>query len=245
MSTRDWDQARRELIEEGRKRVGPPPDFDTVEALLRGELPEAEAQRVREVLAYYPELVQAATAPAPSDDEAVLTDAEEEADVARLRQRLDLASAPVVAMPPRQKRSRWLAVAAALVAVSLGLIVVMQSRDDPRSVQSKTLIADADRGPRGSSTVVPMLLDPAIDYRLKPLFRPARAYAQYRFEFSRVDGTPRSLWIKEGVQRQRDGSFPVDLSTEDLEPGLYELVLYGGDERLATYTLRVDDPARP
>lgn len=244
MSTRDWDRARRELIEEGRERVGPPPDYETVEALLRGDLPEAEAQRVREVLAYYPELVRVATAPAPAADEAVLTDAEHQADVARLRQRLRHAAAPVVPIARKPGRSRALAIAAAVVlAVSLGAIVVTQWRQEPRPIQSRVLIADAERGTRGSSAVAPLLLARAADYRLKPLFRPSRTYAHYRLELFHLDGTRRSVWKKDGVQRQRDGSFPVDLSTGDLEAGLYELVLYGIDgseERLATYTLRLD-----
>ena len=53
---------------------------------------------------------------------------------------------------------------------------------------------------------------------------------------------PRRVWLREKVVQQPDGSFPVRLSTDDLDPGLYRLVLYGADgtvEYLAEYTIRL------
>lgn len=241
MSTRDWQEARRELLEEGKQRVGPPPDFETVEALLRGDLPEAEAQRVREVLAFYPELVRVMTAPAPAQEETALSDAEREADFARLRQRLGLTEAPVVAMP-RKPPSRVFAIAAAvLILVALGAVALMLWQRQSRPAQTKVLIADADRGTRGPSGVIPVTLHSRTDYHLKPLYRPVRTASGYRFElFAMETAPPRSVWKQDHVVRQSDGSFPVDLSTDDLAPGPYQLVLYGGAERLATYSLRVE-----
>src|SRR5262249_33149361 len=83
----DWDAAYREQIAGGQKRVGPPPTFEQVEALSRGELPEPEAERVRETLSYYPDLLRVLTEPFPSVADAVLTDQEIEADLARIRER--------------------------------------------------------------------------------------------------------------------------------------------------------------
>jgi hypothetical protein len=59
----DLDAAYRDLIAEGRQRLGEPPTAEEVAASLQGELPEKEAARVRELLVYYPELVSAHEAP--------------------------------------------------------------------------------------------------------------------------------------------------------------------------------------
>jgi hypothetical protein len=47
------------------------------------------------------------------------------------------------------------------------------------------------------------------------------------------------------VERHADGSFPIELSTKDLPPGRYRLVLYGvNDVRapLAVYSIRLQAP---
>lgn len=245
ISKSDWQDAYRDLLEEGRKRVGPPPAVEDVEALLRGELSELEAQRVRELLTYYPEMARAMTAPFPTKADGVLTDAEREADFAKIRKRLSVAPPPVVPFP-----SRTFALAAGVViAVAIaGFALVQRLQREPRPVERKILIADGDRGAgsRGASAPSPITLSTASDYALKLVFRPMHAYREYSFELFYVDATPpRSMWKKDGVERQADGAYPIELSTEDLTPGRYELVLYGLDgeaRRLATYTLRIDAP---
>jgi hypothetical protein len=51
------------------------------------------------------------------------------------------------------------------------------------------------------------------------------------------------IWSRNHIRRESDGSYPVELSTEHLAPGLYELVLYGVDggaaDRMAVYTIRL------
>lgn len=248
-TTEDWREARREALEEGRRRVGPPPDVEKVEALLRGELPEAEAKQVREVLAFYPELVRVMTGPAVDDERPVLTDVERDADVARMRKRLGLPPAPVVEMRPRGGgRTRFLAIAAVLaIAVTIGGVVALQRwQREPRVLTHKVLIADGARSVRGSSSAPAVVLAPATNYLLKPLYRPERVHREYRLELLDLGTTPpRAVWKQDGVERQADGSFPAELSTDDLVPGDYQLVLYGLDgsaERLATYALRIDAP---
>jgi len=247
-ATDDWREARQEALEEGRRRVGPPPPVEKVEALLRGELPEGEAQSVREILAFYPELVRVMTTPAPEDARAVLTDAQREEDLDRIRERLGFAHASVVEMRPRRReRSRTLALAAGIIiVVAIGGFAVMQRRREPRVLTRKVLIADAARSARGSSTAPAVVLAPATNYLLKPLFRPSRVHREYSLELIDLAATPpRSVWKRDDITRQADGSFPVELSTDDLDPGDYELVLYGiheKAERLATYTLRIEAP---
>lgn len=52
----DWDAALDAWVEDERERLGGPPTHEEVVAYLRGELPPAEAARVRALLVYYPEL---------------------------------------------------------------------------------------------------------------------------------------------------------------------------------------------
>jgi hypothetical protein len=61
----DWQAAYRDLIAEGRQRMGEPPTVEEVEAYLRGDLAAADANRVRQLLVYYPELADALEAPFP------------------------------------------------------------------------------------------------------------------------------------------------------------------------------------
>lgn len=243
MNTREWQDARQDLLEEGRRRVGPPPDVEKVEAFLRGDLPEEEAQRVREVLAYYPELVRVMMTEDSSSD-ATLTDAQREADVASMRQRLGLSSVVAAAIPHRRERSRMFALAAGIIiAVAIGSIALMRWSSEPRPTTTKVLIADIEKGTRGSSSNSAVVLDSGSDYLLKPLYSPPRANREYRLELLDLNATPhRSVW-QQKVEPELDGSFPARLSTEDLEPGHYLLVLYGVDEeteRLATYSLLLE-----
>ena len=252
-TTDDWRETRRELLEEGRRRVGPPPPVETVEALLRGELPEEEALRVREVLAYYPELVRVMTAEGSEDETAAaLTDEQRAEDHAHLRQKLGLdagIAARVVELPPRRRAGfRSFAIAAGVVlALAAGSFFVVQRWPrQQRAPKPKVLIADNARTVRGSSPPPPVILEPSTRYLLKPLYRPSHADREYRLELWSLGETPpRSVWRREGVRREVDGSFPTELSTDDLAPGEYRLVLYGIDgvaEPRATYTLRIEVP---
>jgi hypothetical protein len=238
MTKADWQQARRDLLEEGRKRVGPPPPVETVEALLRGELPQAEAERVRAVLAYYPELVRVMTANPIENDEPVLTESEKNTDLERLRQRLAFRSR----RQPRSRSRTWALAAGVVIAVAIAGGVTMRTRiEPPRATATKILRADAEREVRGAGGVPDSVLAPSTDYLLKPLYRPDREYGQYRFELLDLRAaTSRSLWIRENIKHQVDGSFPIPVSTSELQPGRYELVLSGDGDRLATYTFRVE-----
>jgi len=61
ISKEDWDDVYRKLIADGRNRVEGPPTFEEVEALSRGDLTEEAAERVREALSCYPDLLRVFT----------------------------------------------------------------------------------------------------------------------------------------------------------------------------------------
>lgn len=66
MSTKsDWEAAAEDFMAAERERLGGPPAPEEVVAYARGELPEADAARVRSLLIYYPELTSVLTEPAP------------------------------------------------------------------------------------------------------------------------------------------------------------------------------------
>ena len=236
ISKPEWKDAYRDLIAEGRKQIEPPAVAD-VEALYRGDLSEDEADRVREQLAYYPDMAAAMT------DEQLAADlAAADADESPVR--------PPVPFPERRRSLRFVAVAASIIAVLALGGIYLKFRDQGSSRHVLTRVLDADgpggrgtRGPAGERT--PTQLSTDTDYLLKPAFRPARAYNEYRLELVDLGSSPpRLVWTRSGIQREPDGTFPAEVSTADLEPGLYELVLYGVDgeqsKRLATYTIRFD-----
>jgi hypothetical protein len=234
ISKSEWNDAYRDLIADGQKRIEPP-KVEDVEALYRGDLTEADADRVREQLAYYPDMAEA------------MTDEQLAADLAAI----DAAHSPVA--PPAVFRRPAFAIAASVVVVLAlgGIYFKVRDRAESRQVLTRVLDADGLKGglaTRGAgSAQTPIQLSTATDYLLKPVFRPQRAYGEYRLELVDLGSSPpRVVWTRDGIHRQPDGSFPAELSTADLAPGLYELVLYGVDageaERLATYTIRFSAP---
>lgn len=216
----DWQDAYDDLIADGRKRVAPP-TFEEVEALMRGDLPEDDAERVREQLAYYPDLARVMTEPMPMPAE------------------------PEVIPIAAHRRPRYLtAAAAALIAVAAAAVYLQWINKTPpaRPMVAKVLYAD---GQRGNPEQTPIQLSTANDYQLQPVFGAGRTYREYRLDLLELEPAPeRTLWSR-NVHRQANGSYPVQLSTAGLAPGRYALVLYGLDgesDRLATYTLRLSAP---
>lgn len=241
-----WDAIYREQIADGRKRLGPPPTFEDVETLSRGELSEPEAHRVRELLSYYPDLLRVFTEPLPASAEGVLTDEELATDLAEIRSRLR--GGPISRHEAARTRPAWrmLAIAAGVViAVALGGIGVWRKTTQQRPLLTVFIYPEASRGidARGLPGVTPAGISTDADYVLNPVFESRRQYREYRLELlDLATAPPKRLWLRDGVARQPDDTYPVRLSTKDLEPGLYRLVLYGVDEtveQLAEYTLRL------
>src|SRR6185295_16452403 len=116
-----WQNAYREILEDGRERIGPPPTPEKIEELLAGKLPEEEAERVRESLAYYPELLRVMTEPVP-DPSTVVTDEEVAGGLERLRQRIQREPGPPIRRP-RRPFPRILMPAAAVVILLAGGIL--------------------------------------------------------------------------------------------------------------------------
>jgi len=246
ISREEWNAAYRGVIAEQRAGTGEVPTFEEVEALSRGELPDSEAERVRAALALYPDLLRVLTEPFHPQETGVLSDEELETDLAKIRERVRRTAPRPVPFPERRFSSRALALAAGLIIViALGTFAVRQMSDAPRQTATLELYPDGVRGGdhRGAPVQAPAQLSTDTDYLLQPAFTPRGRYSEYHLEL--LDLTteqPRRVWMRERVTRQPDDTYPVNVDTQDLEPGLYRLVLYGVNgtaEPLAEYTLRV------
>ena len=240
----DWQDAYREILEDGRERIGPPPTPEKIEDLFAGRLSDEEAERVREALAYYPELLRVMTEPVPEDPSSVVSDEEVAAGLARLRQRIRREST-VAAVPRRRPLRRVLIPAAALAILLTGGILAYRLTHRVDGVPV-LLSADGELAARGTEQT-PHQLSTETDYLLEPAFLPERKHEEYNLELVDLTGdAPRVVESWDDVHQQPNGSFPVPLSTKGFAEGRYQLVLYGVDDdapvRLATYTIRLSRP---
>jgi hypothetical protein len=256
ISREEWETAYRELIADSRKRLGPPPTFEEVEALSRGELSEVEADRVRELLSCYPDLLRVMTVPSPANAagvlthaEVTLTDEEIASDLEKIRERVRSAPAslsPPVVFPRKWPSPRALAIAAGIIVViAIGSFALRRMTSEPRALITQVLYPEGTRGGgrRGLPSGAPVRLATDADYTLQPVFESSHRYREYRLElFDLSSEPPRPVWLRENVVQQPDDTYPTRLSTGDLEPGLYRLVLSGVNgtvEPLAQYTIRL------
>ncbi len=246
ISREAWEEATRDLIAEGRGRVGPPPTFEEAEALSLGQLSEAETERVRERLSYYPDMLAILVHPFPEDADGVLTHEELAADLAKIREQIRRVPEPPITFPRRNFSPRTMALAAGIViAISIGSIAMWRFSSEPRSISTRVLFPDGVRGgTRGVPEQPRTPLSTKTDYELELLFSADRRSGESHIELYDVSSkTPRLLWTREHVQQQPNGAFHVRLATDDLEPGLYRLVITDEkNEKLAEYTLRLSAP---
>ena len=66
-------------------------------------------------------------------------------------------------------------------------------------------------------------------------------FSTYRLEIVNLQSS-RAIWTSPDVQRREDDAFAIVVPRRFLEPGKYQIVIYGRgtrDEPLATYSLRV------
>lgn len=109
-----------------RERLGGPPTPEEVGAFLQGELPAQEAERIRALLAYYPELTDLLLDPTPPVADDALTDEDLEHDRAALLARAGFSASPPSqpTVTPFRRRisaaSTWLSVAAGTTILFLG-----------------------------------------------------------------------------------------------------------------------------
>jgi hypothetical protein len=224
-----------ELNKEHLKQLGDEPNIENLEAYLRDELPEgAEKERVRAMLVAYPEL--ASSVALWPDEEDHPSDEDVEQRWAAMRQRVGIRGRVL------PFRSALQTIAATLALVFGALYGHAQWRlTRPTVVWDETLLSpDGRRG--GTDTAVALTPAGNSFFMVVPLIGEA-AFDEYRLAI--VDDR-HTLWHSATLRRSADDSFAILVPRSFLDPGTYQVVLYGKDgpkeEKLATYSVRVPAP---
>lgn len=210
----DWQHVNQQLMADQRARLGDPPTSDELLAYMRGELSEAEEERIRDLLVCYPELARSLAEPFPEKPGLTV---------------------PTVTL------YRSVAAIAAAVALLFGFLLWKNNRNvtDPRvSWKAVTLMPDGSRG-----VEQPIILEPDTDYLLAPAILDQRQFAEYRVDLVHTGAKPERVVWSGTRERREDDTFVVDVQRSYLKPGRYQLVVYGiqekRDEELARYSIRV------
>jgi hypothetical protein len=235
-----WDAVYRDLIAKGRERVGEPPSPETLVAYSRGELPGTEAARVRESLAYYPDLAKALAEGEQAEDDAppYLSKAQLDADWQSLRRQLTVRRIPL-RRPSRPWQ--WATAASLLLAVVCATMWFHTWNDLQRphtDVQRVELFDDSARGPGAFAKII----RPASDTRFLVLSLTLAAPTStddFRTEIVDSNSTPPHAIWNSSVRRGQDGTFTIEVPVGFLHQGSYRINLYEGKqaEPVATYSV--------
>jgi len=245
----EWEDAYREAVERGRASVGPPPAPEELIAWSRGELPESEAEHMRERLAYYPDLAAALSEDdeAAEDEAPLLTREQLATDWEILQQRMAPAVSPHVAAAAALKPRRWItAIPVFATLLFAGLWVrslytigaLHEQLEQPReNVERVDLYAGV---PRGAPSPTPIVLPPSTKHVVFTLNVPAEVQANtFRIEIRDLDtARPTVIWNRP-VMRSRDGTFSIEVPRRFLPGRTYQINLHAdtSPEPIASNTI--------
>lgn len=255
----DWQEANRELMAEERRRLGDPPTAEELLAYSRGELSEADEERIRDLIVAYPELARMYAEPAPEEPRPGEPDHVSQEQIAAgwnaLQQRLRRSSDGGIAPRDEAQRGRMLfhyvptAVAAVVALVFFGLFVQAERRARYHEEQAKLprLLGepqelDAD-GTRGSGSATMLRKDGGEAYHLKPRLLNQVQYAHYQLQL--VDAQNEVVWTKHAPRPDGDDQeFQIVVPQALLRAGeTYQLRISGLDgntrELVGAYDLSV------
>jgi hypothetical protein len=244
----DWDAATSDFMARERERLGGPPSAEDVVAFARGELTGAQAERVRTLLVYYPELL----APLPEAGDEVLTDLEVARDWEKLQARIAATNAPVIPLPLRQRPevARIVAIAASVVLLFVAPLLVKSRIDVARLTRELSaphalgerhqLLPMAE--PRGTPQDAYELPPDEREYRIAPALLGDTTYSRYRVELVDVE-SGRTIWKGEDLRVAPGAELEISIPRAFVDPGVYRLDVYGRNgkapRQLGQYLLRV------
>jgi hypothetical protein len=233
----DWQAVLDQLTNEDRAKLGMPPTAEELVAFGKDELSADESERIRRLLVAYPELARAVAQPFPEDGEALM-----DADLDRRWS--DFQRKVAVPSPERGRvLVFWRALAASLTLVVVGLVWQQQhDRSRPLIISDEQLLEpDGQRGAVGPGVT----LSPNADWALLtvPIIG-AAGYDRYRLDLY-APGSGKPAWRSDVLPRRSNDAFAIVVPKRFLsEAGTYRIILMGvrggGEERLATYSVRVD-----
>ncbi|MCU1231808.1 MAG: hypothetical protein JWO97_4692 [Acidobacteria bacterium] len=238
--------AHRRMLDEERGRLGDPPTAREMLAYSRGELSPEQEERVRELLALYPDLAQTMTAPFP-DGEAkpgepgYVSDDELKRRWGALQEHLYL---PAPVQPGARVLQFWRITSALAAAIALAFgALLWQARSElgrPRVASESRYLSPDDRDRGGGTTAT---LTPGGDaYTLVTPLMSQPIFSAYKLEI--VDAHDRSLW-KSGPLAERDNdTFVILVPRPFLAPGSYKVILYGvgekGEQQLDKFSMVIN-----
>ncbi|MDX1998919.1 MAG: hypothetical protein SF066_14475 [Thermoanaerobaculia bacterium] len=231
MKTDQWSAAASELQADRRAELGDRiPELETLQAFFRDELPEDEADVVREFLVLYPEVAAALMAdesapPVPGPGHpAHLSAAEREAGWRDLAARLDIPGEPIT--PPRAA-PRWHTLWAVAATLAFGALLVPQFLPPkPEVIEVRELELDLTRGSAGAPSPL-QILGNEKKLLVKLSLPPAGRLKQFRVELlAERDGDTQLLWHEEKVATDGSGTLHVVLPARRVPPGIYQLRLF-------------------
>ena len=255
VTNKDWETAHREVLERGRKRVGDPPSPEELVAYSQGDLSPAEEERIRQKLAYYPDLAAALTDDndAFADDTPLLTKAELAADWNAIRKRVGPAiEDPVTTIPAylaKRRTGMWQWATAAsflIIALTGGLYLRSTStiralREELRrprgNVERIVLVDETERG-TAHSAIQSITLHAPTEYVVIALtLEDESQVGPFRAEMRNLETEPPQVIWTGSVRRGSDGTFMIEMPRGFLGDRRHRIQLFVEDESrpIATY----------
>lgn len=249
----DWQAAYRLLAEQEYARNEEPPTVEEIEACFSGK-PDDDADRIRERLAFYPELARVMTTPIPDAGDDSLTERQLDEDWRRLRATKPAqqpADAPLPEPIPFSPGPRPVStpliygVAAVLALAIVGIYLWMTQRPRPGDEISRVARILLPDGMRGGGQQLPIPLPTAGRYDLKLVLYEPIGVQTYRVRIVSLTDA-HEVWRLDSLHRATDGSVTIAVSSRQLRSGTYRIEIY--DEQTivkksaATYTVSVPKP---
>ena len=217
----EWLSAADAFIDEERARLGGPPTDEERAAYVRGELPDAEMERVRALIVYY--------------DDGSLSEEEKAEDWAAIE-------ASIAAQPKHESWRRWLVPMAAALVVAFLAGRFSRSNDPEPRLHAGGLILESQRT-RGVNPEIADLPAEEETFLLEVRLGAAATFPRYRMEVVSIESTPpRTVWSGE-VELHSGNTLELSLPHSFLDPGLYRIDVSGlngsNRETLEKFTVRV------
>lgn len=223
---RDWRRAYAAAIAQGRERV-PPPTPEQLVAYAQRQLNEAEAERVRESLAYYPEL--AALLAEDDIETEVLSDAERIADWDRPEEKRS--SARPFARSRSIRPWQWATAASWLLVLGVGAWAyhLRNESAQPRENVERVVLLEAET--RGPGTMTPVTLQASTRYIMLVLTSAREVSGgRFRVEIRSLNATPPRLVWQSTILQSGDGAFLLEVPRSFLTTNTYDVRLYAEDD---------------
>jgi hypothetical protein len=227
-----WQAVYDTLNEDDRETLGPPPTVDELLAYERGELTDADRDRVRRLLVAYPELARAFATPLPDEGDYL-----DDEVVARQWKSFQ-----------KQQRSNVVYIWQTATAIAATLTIVFgalywHARTELSTPHvdgvAQILTPGATRGTASQNAIVDVRRDDS--ECLIAVVISESEYPAYRLELT--DGAGTKIWSREPVVRPLQNVFYVMLPASTLKPGDYTLSVDGlrgsAREHVDTYAFQV------